>query len=587
MSTFQGKTALLPAGFTSSDLSQEAAPSSAGVAVGTHRLLLVCSSFTSSIKIHSDLHIYNVIHSDNQRVVLLGKTGAGKSSLGNTLLGREAFLVARGLSSGTEKCLFADAEVTDTPGLCDTHRSDKEVLKEISKSVALVAPGPHVILMVLRCDRRFTEEEYYAYTALKKLFGDDICKFMIVVFAGMDALGNTEAEQQKVLIKQTQSSDVKKLQEILSDARGRFFGINNVAPRDQRDKQARKLLAMMKDLVKENHGNCFRNKLCEEVGGLVEERVQQRMQQNANTTRAQAEMETKKNIVEEKEGGDFWPKVLEVVSKALTLAIALVEVFTAGKKGGASEDDTDDTAENVEATAAAENNEVRILVIGKTGNGKSSVCNTILGREEFKTGRSMSSTTLEAQTAEVERGGRRIKVIDTPDITNCEMNEQQMQAEVSKWKTMTSPHPTIIVLTVRCDVRYTQEEHDIYRGIKSLWGDNSFCKRLVVAFTFGDLQGEKLEEELKTACGELQNVLKDAGRRYAVFDNGPKTTAEDKARTVNKVLHLAKTLEEKEQHELTQQHHRIENTERNLDFALFILLFLIILAFLVLVVLQE
>ena len=48
-------------------------------------------------------------------------------------------------------------QVTDTPGVCDTHRTEMEVLREVGKSLAVAAPGPHVVLMVLRCDRRFTQ----------------------------------------------------------------------------------------------------------------------------------------------------------------------------------------------------------------------------------------------------------------------------------------------------------------------------------------------------------------------------------------------------------------------------------------------
>ena len=50
--------------------------------------------------------------------------------------------------------------MTDTPGVCDTHRTKEEVQREIAKSVATCTPGPHAVLMVLRCDRRFTDEEF-------------------------------------------------------------------------------------------------------------------------------------------------------------------------------------------------------------------------------------------------------------------------------------------------------------------------------------------------------------------------------------------------------------------------------------------
>ena len=83
---------------------------------------------------------------------------------------------------------------------------------------------------------------------------------------------------------------------------------------------------------------------------------------------------------------------------------------------------------------------------------------------------------------------------------------------------MTLSHPTIVVLAVRCDVRYTAEEYAIYREIVRLWGDGHLKDSLIVAFTFGDLQDNPLEEELKTVCPELKTVLGDALGTWIRFD---------------------------------------------------------------------
>lgn len=84
---------------------------------------------------------------------------------------------------------------------------------------------------------------------------------------------------------------------------------------------------------------------------------------------------------------------------------------------------------------------------------------------------------------------------------------------------MTAPFPSAILLAVRCDVRYTAEEYDIYKKIKNAWADKSFLHNLIIVFTFGDRQDKDLAEELKTVCPELQNVLRDSNNNYVCFNN--------------------------------------------------------------------
>lgn len=111
-----------------------------------------------------------------------------------------------------------------------------------------------------------------------------------------------------------------------------------------------------------------------------------------------------------------------------------------------------------------------------------------------------------------------IQVIDTPDPVNSNLTPEELKTEIEKWKRVASPGPSAILLAVRCDVRYTAEEYDIYKKIKAAWADDSFKHVLVIAFTFGDRQDTDLDEELKTVCPELKNVLKDSGGRYALFN---------------------------------------------------------------------
>src|SRR4029434_11206339 len=103
------------------------------------------------------------LHLSELRIVLLGYVEAGKSSSGNTILGREEFnTVGRTAQCVKRQGQVAGRQVTvvEAPGWRMNHQLEQtpELTKiEIELSVSLCPPGSHALLLVIRVGYSFTE----------------------------------------------------------------------------------------------------------------------------------------------------------------------------------------------------------------------------------------------------------------------------------------------------------------------------------------------------------------------------------------------------------------------------------------------
>nr|XP_015195149.1 PREDICTED: GTPase IMAP family member 7-like [Lepisosteus oculatus] len=207
-----------------------------------------------------------------RRIVVIGRTGVGKSAVCNTILGREEFKSLLCSASVTKHCEKHHTEVDgrpidviDTPGLLDTRHSDEETIKEIVKCIQLSCPGPHAFLLVTQWGR-FTPEEQNSVEALQKLFGEKAKKFIIFLFTRGDDL------KHQTINNYVEMADGE-LRRVIRKCESRFHIFNNNEKKDRT--QVRKLLDMIDSMVAVNGGGHYTQQMYEEAERKIRQKEEE------------------------------------------------------------------------------------------------------------------------------------------------------------------------------------------------------------------------------------------------------------------------------------------------------------------------